>query len=83
MVKYVIARQLMGKRVLSLSGYDIGKFIDAEVNSVTGRISTLILEPDVTSALAKKLSPDGTELKVPYSAITSVADYIVVDTRNM
>ncbi len=83
MVKYVIARQLMGKKVLSLNGYDLGKFIDAEVDSVTGRINTLVLEPDVTSSLAKKLSPDGNELRVPRSAISSVADYIIIDTRSL
>lgn len=83
MVKYVIARQLMGKRVLSLSGYEVGKFIDAEVDSVTGRISTLVLEPDATSALAKRLSPDGNELRVPRSAISAVADYIMIDTRSL
>ncbi len=83
MVKYIIARQLMGKKVLSLNGYDMGKFVDAEVNSITGRISFLVVEPDATSGLAKKLSPDGAELKVPYAAIASVADYIVIDTKGL
>lgn len=83
MVKFIIAKQLMGKRVLSVSGYDIGRFVDAEVNSVTGKITTLVLEPDATSMLAKKLSPEGSELRVPYSAISAVADYIMVDTRNL
>ena len=83
MVKFIIAKQLMGKKVLSLSGYDIGRFVDAEVNSITGKISNLVLEPDASSALAKKLSPEGSELKVPYLAISSVADYIMVDTKNL
>lgn len=83
MVKFIIAKQLMGKKVLSVSGYDIGRFVDAEVNSITGKINTLILEPDANSSLAKKLSPDGAELRVPYLAISAVADYIMVDTKSI
>lgn len=82
MVKFIIAKQLTGKRALSVNGYEIGRFVDAELDSVTGRISALVLEPDADSPVARKLS-GGSELRVPYSAVRSVADYIMVDTRNL
>ncbi|MCL4381773.1 PRC-barrel domain-containing protein [Candidatus Marsarchaeota archaeon] len=82
MAKFVIAKQLVGKKVISTSGYDLGRFVDAEVNKVSGKITYLLVEANVDSALANKLSEDG-QVKVPYNAVTAVADYIMVDTKNM
>ncbi len=83
MVKFIIARELMGKKVVSTSGYDIGRLVNVEISQVTGKINSVIIEPSSDSTLAKKLSGDGGELKVPFSAVTAVADYIMVDTKNM
>ena len=83
MVKFIIAKQLVGKKVVSISGYDIGRLIDAEISGVTGKINFMLVEPSPDSALAKRMSADGSEIKVPYSAVTSVADYIMVDTKTM
>lgn len=83
MVKFIIARDLMGKKVVSTSGYDLGRLVNVEISQVTGRINSVIVEPSADSSLAKKLVGDGGELKVSYSAVTAVADYIMVDTKNM
>ncbi len=34
MVKYMIAEQLVGKEVVTNDGFDLGKFIDAEVSEI-------------------------------------------------
>ena len=83
MVKFIIAKQLVGKKVVSISGYDIGRLIDAEISGVTGKINFMLVEPSPDSALAKRLSADGSEIKISYSAVTAVADYIMVDTKTM
>lgn len=83
MVKFIIAKELIGKKVVSTSGFDIGRLVDAEISQVTGKINYVLIEPSADSSLAKKLSSSGSEIKVPYSAVTSVADYIMVDTKNM
>jgi len=83
MVKYIIAKQLVGKKVISTSGYDIGKFLDADINEITGKIKYMVVEPSPDSALAATLASDGSELKIPYNAVTAVADYIMVDTKNI
>ena len=82
MVKFVIAKQLVGKKVISTSGYDLGKFVDAELNKVTGKITHIMVEASVDSAFASKMAENG-YLRVPYNAVTSVADYIMIDTKNM
>ena len=38
MVKYVIAEQLVGKKVVTNDGFEIGTFTDAEINEVSGKI---------------------------------------------
>ncbi|MEM0106888.1 MAG: PRC-barrel domain-containing protein [Candidatus Micrarchaeaceae archaeon] len=83
MVKYIIAKQLVGKKVISTSGYDIGKFLDADINEITGKIKYMIVEANPDSSLASKLASEGSELKIPYNAVTAVADYIMVDTKNI
>lgn len=83
MAKFIVAKQLVGKRVISTSGYDLGKFLDAEVSSVSGKVAVMVIEPDLDSLLVKKLNQEGSELRIPYDAVKSVADYIVVDTKSM
>lgn len=83
MVKFIIAKELVGKKVVSTSGYDIGRLVDAEISQVTGKISYVVIEPSSDSSLAKKLSSSEGPIRMPYSAVTSVADYVVIDTKNM
>jgi sporulation protein YlmC with PRC-barrel domain len=83
MVKFIIAKELVGKKVISVSGYDIGRMADAEISNVTGKISFMLVEPSPDSSLAKRISGGGEILKIPYSSVSSVADYIMVDTKTM
>ena len=83
MVKFIIAKDLIGKKVVSTSGYDIGKLVDADISQVTGKINYVVVEPSTDSTLAKKLSGGEGPIKVSYGAVTAVADYVMVDTRNM
>ncbi|MCL5675392.1 MAG: PRC-barrel domain-containing protein [Candidatus Marsarchaeota archaeon] len=83
MVKYVIAEQLVGKEVVTSDGFDLGKFVDAEVSENSGKLSTLIIEPNVDSEYVSKLSLKSGKLSVPYTSVMAVNDFIVVDRRNM
>jgi sporulation protein YlmC with PRC-barrel domain len=83
MVKYVIAEQLVGKEVVTADGFDLGKFVDAELNEANGKLSALIVEPNVDSEYVNKLSIKDGKLKVPYSSVTAVNDYIVVDKKGI
>ncbi len=83
MVKFIIAKQLVGKKVISTSGYDLGKFMDADINEITGKIKYMIVEPSPDSKLATQLAGDSSEIRVPYNAVTAVADYIMVDVKNL
>ena len=81
MVKYIIAKQLVGKRVMTSDGFELGRFIDAEVSEVTGKITHLIIEPSPDSTLASKIKQEDNQIKVPYNALTAVNDFMVVDRK--
>ncbi len=83
MVKYVIAEQLVGKEVVTADGFDLGKFVDAEINEVNGKLSSLIVEPNVDSEYVNRLSIKEGKLKVPYTSVQAVNDYIVVDKKGL
>lgn len=81
MVKYIIAKQLVGRRVVTSDGFDLGRFVDAEVSEVTGKITNLIVEPNPDSSMANKIKQDDNQIKVPYNALTAVNDFMVVDRK--
>ena len=69
MVKYVIAEQLIGKEVVTNDGMDLGRFLDVEMNEVTGKLMSLILEPNADNEFVKKLDVKDGKLKVPYASV--------------
>ena len=83
MVKYVIAEQLIGKEVVTNDGMDLGRFLDAELNEITGKLTSLIVEPNADNDLVKKLDVKEGKLKVPYASVLAVNDYIVVDRKGV
>ncbi|MGB9703690.1 MAG: PRC-barrel domain-containing protein [Candidatus Micrarchaeia archaeon] len=82
-MKYVNAKQLEGKKVIVSDGTSLGKLIDIDVDEVTGKILNLFVEPDPDSQLALKLEKEEGMIKVPYSAVDAVGDYIIVNRKNL
>jgi sporulation protein YlmC with PRC-barrel domain len=83
MVKFVIAKQLVGRKVVTSDGFDVGRFVDAEVSEVTGKLNTLIIEPNLDSSLANKIKSDDGNIRVKYDAVMAVNDYIVLDRKQI
>ncbi len=83
MTKYIIARQLSGKKVVTNEGEDFGRLVDVNVNEITGKIENLIVEPNPDSALAGKMKKEDAMVFVQYESVLPAGDYIIVDKRNM
>jgi sporulation protein YlmC with PRC-barrel domain len=83
MVKFIIARQLVGKKVITSDGFDVGRLLDVEISEVTGKIVNLVIEPNLDSGLANKMKVDGGQVRVPYASVMAVNDYAVVDRKNL
>ncbi len=82
MVKFIIARQLVGKKVVTTDGYDIGRLFDVEISEVTGKIVNLVVEPNLDSGLSNKMKVEGGQVKIPYASVVAVNDYAMVDRKN-
>ncbi len=81
--KFVIAEQLLGKEVVTTDGFDLGKFVDVELNEITGKLTTLIVDPNVDSEFVNKLDVKDGRLKVNYGSVMAVNDFIVVDRKSV
>lgn len=81
MGKFVIARQLAGKMLVANDGEGLGKLIDLIVNEVTGKILYLLAEPNPDSATARKMNKEDGMLRIPYSAVLAVSDFIILDKK--
>jgi sporulation protein YlmC with PRC-barrel domain len=83
MPKYLIARQLSGKKLVTNEGDDFGRLVDIDVNEVSGKIESLIVEPNPDSQTAAKMKKDDGMVHVPYESVLAVGDFIIVEKRNM
>ncbi|MEK6981831.1 MAG: PRC-barrel domain-containing protein [Candidatus Micrarchaeota archaeon] len=83
MVKYLIARQLSGKKIITNEGEDFGRLVDLNINELTGKIENLIVEPNPDSVLASKMRKDDSMVMVQYESVLAIGDYIIVEKRNM
>ncbi|MFH1521004.1 MAG: PRC-barrel domain-containing protein [Candidatus Micrarchaeota archaeon] len=83
MAKYLIARQLSGKKLVTNEGDDFGRLVDIEVNEVSGKIETLVVEPNPDSGLASKMKKEDGLVHIPYESVLAVGDFIIVEKRNI
>ena len=84
MVKYAIAKQLAGKRVITTDGEELGRVVDLYVNDLTGKLESVLLEPNPDSTLALKAKKEGGGMvTIAYSSVLDVKDVMVVDRRNL
>ena len=84
MVKYAIARQLAGKRIITTDGEELGRIVDLYINDVNGKIERVLIEHNPDSSLAERAEKEGAGLiTLPYSAVLDVKDVMVVDRREL
>jgi sporulation protein YlmC with PRC-barrel domain len=83
MVKVVVAKQLAGKKIITNDGDELGKLIDLEFNEVSGKLETILIEPNLDNELARKLEKQDGLLTVPYSSVLAVGDHVIVDKKSV
>ena len=84
MVKFAIAKQLAGKRIITTDGEELGRVIDLYMNEITGKIESVVIEPNPESSLAGRAKKEGSGLvTLPYSSVLDVKDVMVMDRRGV
>ena len=79
MVTYIIARQLGGKPVITVSGEELGRVDDIIVDEQGGQFISLLVEP-IESTLPRVSYPKDKEgnLIIPYDSVNAVSKVVVV-----
>lgn len=79
MVKYIIARQLGGKPVITAGGEEVGRVDDLMIDEQTGKFISIIVEP-LSSDVSRMSYPkdkDG-NLIIPYDSVNAISKVVVV-----
>lgn len=79
MEERIRGKDIMGKTVVSKEGRKFGMVGDVTFDPGTGELLRIILAN--TTQYAKNLL--GTELKVPFSAVVSVGDFVIVSEEDL
>ncbi|MGB9577415.1 MAG: PRC-barrel domain-containing protein [Candidatus Micrarchaeia archaeon] len=83
MVKFAIAKQLAGKRIITTDGEELGRIIDLYMNELTGKIESVLVEPNPESSVAARAKKEGGLIALPYSSVLDVKDVMVMDRRGI
>lgn len=79
MVTYIIARQLGGKPVITVSGEELGRMDDVILDEQTGKFISIVVEP-ISSEMPRVSYPkdkDG-NLIIPYDSVNAISKVVVV-----
>ncbi len=79
MVTYIIARQLGGKPVITVSGEELGRVDDIVVDTQTGQFISILVEP-IMETMPRVSYPKDKEgnLIIPYDSVNAVSKVVVV-----
>jgi sporulation protein YlmC with PRC-barrel domain len=80
MARFVVARQLGGKRSITTTGKEIGRLDDIIVDEATGEMESMVIEPDAETAEDIRFQKDAQgDFVVPFKAVRAISDVIVVE----
>ena len=77
--KFVIAKQLGGKRIVTNKGEELGRLSDILIDEKTGNLEAFLIEVGRESKISKDLAKHEGMSLVPYKSVFAVSDVIVVD----
>ncbi len=82
MAKYLLGRQISGRKIITNDGEDFGRVIDLAVNEVTGEIEYLVVDPNPDNPFEEKLERDEEgHLQIPYRSVVAVGDYVIIEKK--
>ncbi len=81
MTKIVIAKQLAGKKIITNDGEELGKLIDLNVHDVSGKIESMLVEPNLDNGTARAMTKEEGLILIPYASVLASSDHIIVDKK--
>ena len=82
MVKYLLGRQISGKKVITNDGEDFGRVVDLIVNEMSGDIEYLLVDPNPDNPFEERLEKDEEGyISIPYRSVIAVGDYVIIEKK--
>jgi sporulation protein YlmC with PRC-barrel domain len=79
MVTYIIAKQLGGKPVITVSGEELGRLDDVVFDEGSGQFISIVVEPVENTLMRVAYPKDGEgNFIIPYDAVNAVGKVVVV-----
>ena len=75
-------KKIINKKVMGNDGSEIGLLKNVTADLETGELSELVVYLNETSSGSRKYKAEGGYVYIPFSALRSIRDYIVVDVRS-
>ncbi|MBW2998017.1 PRC-barrel domain-containing protein [Candidatus Woesearchaeota archaeon] len=80
----IFSKELIGKTVVSKNGKTYGSVQDVEFETRSGELINIILRGATSNAQKLELEKDtGGNLKIPFSAVIAVGDFLVVSEEDI
>jgi len=83
MGKFAIAKQLAGKKLITNDGEEIGKLVDVNVNEITGKMESIVVEPNPDNQSARKLSKSDGLILIKYNSVLAISDHVIIDKKGL
>jgi sporulation protein YlmC with PRC-barrel domain len=83
MAKYLLAKQITGRMVITNEGDEFGRVVDLNVNELTGDIEDLIIDPNPDNTSLENLRTEDDYVLIPFNSVLAVGDYLIVDKRRL
>lgn len=83
MGKFAIAKQLAGKKLITNDGEELGKLVDVNVNEVTGKMESLIVEPNPDNPSSRKMQKSDGMIMIKYNSVLAISDHIIIDKKGL
>ena len=83
MAKYLLAKSVTGRMVITNEGDEFGRVVDLNVNELTGEVEDLVVDPNPDNPLVEKLRSEDDSVLIPFRSVLAVGDYVIVDKRHL
>ncbi|MEM2963479.1 MAG: PRC-barrel domain-containing protein [Candidatus Anstonellales archaeon] len=83
MAKFIIAKQLAGKRIITNDGEDLGRLVDITISETSGKLESILFEPNLDNMTARKMKREGGLASIPYEAVLAASDHMIVDKKSI
>lgn len=79
----VLASSLRDRKILTDKGLRIGKIYDIIINENSGKLETLVIDPESEEIKENLMTDEDDNVLIPFSSVVAVKDYIIISESSL